>query len=181
LREVLEDACKKRNLDPDRHRLKRNNKILDNTLSVRYANVPNLAELELIEVDVVSEENEKPIKLAVQPEGGKRIICEHTPNTTLADILNSIEAKGHEGKKRSNGEVGVIVYMRKEIVGEDLSKTTLKGLGLTGGMSAAFRFFYKLPEILKEQANIFVAPIQSSSNSATTEKTYRPMLKHKVT
>ena len=70
--------------------------------------------------------------------------------------------------------MGVIVYMRKEIVGEDLSKITLKGLGLTGGMSAAFRFFYKQPEILKEQANIFVAPIQSSANSATTdEKTYR--------
>ena len=48
--------------------------------------------------------------------------------------------------------------MRKEITGNDLSKTTLKSLGLTGGMSAALRFFYKQPDVLKEQANVFVAP-----------------------
>ena len=79
---------------------------------------------------------------------------------------------GHDGKKRSDGEVTVVVYMRKEIIGDDLDHTTLKGLGLTSGMSAALRFFYKQPDILKEQANVFVAPPQTTS-TPTEEKTHR--------
>ena len=62
--------------------------------------------------------------------------------------------------------------MRKEITGNDLSKTTLKSLGLTGGMSAALRFFYKQPDVLKEQANVFVAPLQPSNTNAE-EKIHR--------
>ena len=61
--------------------------------------------------------------------------------------------------------------MRKEITGNGLT-TTLKGLGLSGGMSAAFRFFYKQPEVLKQQATVFVAPSQSS-NTKTEEKIHR--------
>ena len=37
LREVLEDACKKRKLDPDRHRLKRNNKVSSKMFSLHTA------------------------------------------------------------------------------------------------------------------------------------------------
>lgn len=78
---------------------------------------------------------------------------------------------GHDGKKKSDGEVAVVVYMRKEITGNELT-TTLKGLGLSGGMSAALRFFYKQPDVLKQQANIFVAPLQSS-NTKAEEKIHR--------
>ena len=46
--------------------------------------------------------------------------------------------------------------MRKEITGNDLEATTLKSLGLTGGMSAALRFSYKQSESVNEQANVFV-------------------------
>ena len=72
---------------------------------------------------------------------------------------------------KSDGEVAVVVYMRKEITGNDLT-TTLKGLGLSGGMSAALRFFYKQPDMLKQQANVFVAQPQSS-NSRVEETKYR--------
>ena len=65
-----------------------------------------------------------------------------------------------------------MVYMRKEITGSDLAQTTLKSLGLTGGMSAALRFFYKQPDALKEQANVFVAQPQSKTTS-TEDKFHR--------
>ena len=44
--------------------------------------------------------------------------------------------------------------MRREVVGAELAKTTLRTLGLTQG-KGLFRFFYKKPEVLKEQANVY--------------------------
>jgi len=178
IRQVLEDACEKKKLDPDAHRLQRNNKVLDNSLSIRYANIPNLGELELVEIDkkLLEKDNCKPIKLAIQPEGGARIVTEFSSDTPLSDIIESIETKGHDGKKKSVGEVPVVVYMRKEITGDDLGQTTLKSLGLTGGMSAALRYFYKPPEVLHGQASVFTPAAVSSIK--TEEKLHRPMRKN---
>ena len=67
-------------------------------------------------------------------------------------------------KNIADGGIPTIIYMRKEITGNDLETTTLKSLGLTGGMSAALRFSYKQPESVNEQANVFVpAPKQEPS------------------
>ena len=147
-------------------------------MSIRYANIPNLGELELVEIDkkLLEKDNCKPIKLAIQPEGGARIVTEFSSDTPLSDIIESIETKGHDGKKKSVGEVPVVVYMRKEITGDDLGQTTLKSLGLTGGMSAALRYFYKPPEVLHGQASVFTPAAVSSIK--TEEKLHRPMRKN---
>ena len=147
-------------------------------MSIRYANIPNLGELELVEIDkkLLEKDSCKPIKLAIQPEGGGRIVTEFSSDTLLSDIIQSIETKGHDGKKKSVGEVPVVVYMRKEITGDDLGQTTLKSLGLTGGMSAALRYFYKPPEVLHEQASVFTPAAAPSIK--TEEKLHRPMRKN---
>ena len=111
--------------------------------------------------------------MAIQPEGAERVVAEYPTETTLSEIIQSIESKGHEGRKKLNGEVAVVVYMRKEITGSDLDRKTLKSLGLTGGMSAALRFFYKPPEVLHEQASVFTAAPPTSKQ--TEEKVHRPM------
>ena len=69
---------------------------MDNSISVLHANIPNLAEIELIEVDTsqLNNELEKPIKVAVQPEGGTRIINEYVSNTKLSEIIEEILSKG---------------------------------------------------------------------------------------
>ena len=147
-------------------------------MSIRYANIPNLGELELVEIDKKQLEKDtgKPIKLAIQPEGGNRIVAEYSSDTLLSDIIQSIESKGHDGKKKFEGEVAVVVYLRKEITGNDLFQTTLKSLGLSGGMSAALRFFYKSPEVLHEQASVFTAAPTLATK--TEEKIHRPMRKN---
>ena len=65
-------------------------------MSVLHANIPNLAELELIEIDTaqINTEVEKPIKVAVQPEGGTRIINEYVSSTKLSEIIKEISSKG---------------------------------------------------------------------------------------
>ena len=75
-------------------------------------------------------------------------------------------------KNNSDGELPAIVYMRKEVVGDDLVNTTLKGLGLKGGMSAAMRLFYKQPDTAKEQANVFI-PAPQKSPALTEEIIHR--------
>merc|ERR1719278_1732582 len=53
-----------------------------------------------------------------------------------------------------NGHEPVVIYMRKEIVGlENLSKTSLKMLGLASG-SAVLRLIHRNPESLVDQANV---------------------------
>ena len=53
------------------------------------------------------------------------------------------------------GEEPVIVFMRREVVGrQQLDQVTLSNLGLLQG-KGLFRFFYKKPEELKVQANVY--------------------------
>ena len=54
-----------------------------------------MAEVELIELDAaLIKEDQKPVKVALQPEGGSRFIEEYSVQTKLSDILHAIEAKG---------------------------------------------------------------------------------------
>ena len=85
-------------------------------------------------------------------------------NNTNSNLL------GQSEKQKLCGKIPVVVYMRKEISGNELNQTTLKGLGLKGGMSAALRFFYKPPDAVKEQANIFIPAPQSTSTEEITHR-----------
>ena len=55
-----------------------------------------MAEVELVEIDValLRKEDQKPIKVALQPEGGGRFIEEYSAQTKISDILHDIETKG---------------------------------------------------------------------------------------
>ena len=79
-------------------------------MSVLHANIPNLAELELIEIDTAQANNEaeKPIKVAVQPEGGTRIINEYVSSTKLSEIIEEISTKGIN-QKYANTLVATII------------------------------------------------------------------------
>ena len=46
---ILLSACEKRHLDPDTHKLKHYRNFVDTSLSIRFANLPNQAKLELVE------------------------------------------------------------------------------------------------------------------------------------
>ena len=51
-----------------------------------------------------------------------------------------------------DGEIPVLNYMRREVVGEaELQRTTLRDLGIVAGGSAALRVIYKKPEALKSE------------------------------
>ena len=79
-------------------------------MSVLHANIPNLAELELMEIDTaqVNNEVEKPIKVAIQPEGGTRIINEYVSSTKLSEIIEEISTKGIN-QKYANTLVATII------------------------------------------------------------------------
>ena len=150
--EVLTEACRKRGLDPAKHRLIFHKKALDNGLSIRYANLPNNANIDLEELEEPVQSSGKPVKLAVQLEGRPRVIFDVADVTTLKDIVR--QAQGTD-KVGGEGEEPVVVYMRREIVGEEeLGKVNLRGLGIVSGTNAAIRVLYKKPEVLKDQAHV---------------------------
>ena len=60
-------------------------KTLDVTLSVRYANLPNNAKLELVKSEQSREESE--VLIALQLENGERLQQSFSPGTTLWEIL----------------------------------------------------------------------------------------------
>ncbi|XP_039273125.2 tether containing UBX domain for GLUT4-like [Styela clava] len=139
--QTLEDVCKREKLDAETFSFLFQRKILDESLSWRYANVPNNAKLELLKQEKVKQES--PVRIALQFEGGNRVQHSFLPSVTLSDILQHWESElstltppeGHEPS---------ILYVRQEITGNfKLSKTTLKSLGLTSG-SAILRLSYKL-------------------------------------
>lgn len=60
-------------------------KTLDVTLSVRYANLPNNAKLELVKSEKSREESE--VMIALQLEGGDRLQHTFSPAAALWEVL----------------------------------------------------------------------------------------------
>jgi len=172
--EILREVCRKRNLDVSKHRLKHHKTVLDNGLSVRFANLPNNANLELEELDEAVAASSKPVKLALQFEGRPRVIVEVPDSLNLAEVVGKSQ-DGSSGVK--DGEEAVVVYMRREIVGEaELRKVTLRDLGIVSGMSAAIRVFYKKPELLRDQAHVPGSSLAApKAPSEPKEQVWRPM------
>ena len=73
-------------------------------------------------------------------------------SASLGSVLDKWFDKLGAGEE---GEEPVIVFMRREVVGrQQLDQVTLSNLGLLQG-KGLFRFFYKKPEELKVQANVY--------------------------
>ncbi|KAK3091799.1 hypothetical protein FSP39_022712 [Pinctada imbricata] len=153
LLQVLEEVCKKQGfLPPEDFNLVHGNtrKPLDVTLSVRFANLPNNAKLELVKSQ--SSRAEEDVLVALQLENGERLQQKFSPSTKLWDILLHWE---NLPDSAYNGHLTVTdpthsppihptcIYMREEVIGEiGLKHTTLKKLGLTGG-KAVLRLIHR--------------------------------------
>lgn len=107
----------------------------------RFSGLPNNALLEMVEA--IKSRTEADIFLAVQLEDGSRLTGTFKTSNFLMDVLKSLVPDKCTPESNS-----VIIYMRKEVYGEDLRSTTLRSLGLSGGR-AIFRLIHRKPEELK--------------------------------
>ena len=71
---LIDEACKKRKLDnPDKFVIKSKGKAIDPSLSIRFANLPNRANLELEEkLDSDAGSKDTTVSLCLQSESGER-------------------------------------------------------------------------------------------------------------
>ena len=155
LQAVLQQACTKRGLDPAQHRLQHRGRPLDLSSSIRFSGLPNLATVELTEL--TEEERAGPglsqeVSLCLQTPTGARLVAAFPPSASLGAVMEHWAGQvGEPGP----GEQPVLVYMRREVVGEvELRNTSLLSLGLTKG-KALLRLLFKAPETLKVQANVY--------------------------
>lgn len=173
LQAVMETACSKKGFDSSVHVLERNNKRIDLSSTVRFSGIPNNASLEMVrlteeEAALISSKQE--VSVCLQTPSGERLVETFPSSATLGDVVGKWRAKLGEP---APGEEPVVVYMRREVVGqEELITTTLKTLGLTQG-KGLFRFFYKQPSVLKSQANVY--DIKIDKPSPPPEERHIPM------
>jgi len=132
LQEVLSQACQDQQLTESNYDLIYKGKSLDLSLTVRFANLPNNSQLELKQRTAPREGG--LVSIAVQTDSGQRITGKFSSADSLHHVISSTS-----GIPSLKGKEVVVVYTRREIVGEDaLHNTTLASLGLTSG-SAVLR------------------------------------------
>lgn len=110
----------------------------------RFSGLPNNCTLEMCETDKIR--SEEDVMICLQLEDGTRLNGNFKPSKNLRDIINEM----CPGKSQDNP---VVIYMRSEIFGNELEKTSLKSLGVSGGR-ALLRLINSDPESLKVQANV---------------------------
>lgn len=137
--QTLEDICKREGYSAEKHSFLFQRKILDESLSWRYSNIPNNAKLELVPQE--KSKQESPVRIALQYGDGSRLQGTFEPSVILTDILNYW--KEELSCVKDDQCEPCIVYLRQEIFGHSkLSTTTLKSLGITSG-SAIMRLYFK--------------------------------------
>ncbi|PIK53941.1 putative tether containing UBX domain for GLUT4-like [Apostichopus japonicus] len=105
--QVLEKVCIKGKFSANEYDLRHQKKILDVTVPFRYANIPNLAKLEMVRLS--------------RPEEKVKYIL-------LCSGLSKVKSDGNQTLQP------VCIYMRREIIGQPwLQHLSLKSLGLTSG------------------------------------------------
>ncbi|GFQ83624.1 tether containing UBX domain for GLUT4, partial [Trichonephila clavata] len=154
---ILEEACKKRKINPEDFELCHYNRRLDLSLPVRFSSLPNNAQLEL--KPATKSRTECMVTVALQLESGERITKDFTPPTTIYDVLEQC-LRSESICLQEIGEP-VCIYMRQKIVGDAIKSTTLRSLGLTSG-KAIIRLLYRKPETLENQAHV-TSPLTAAS------------------
>ncbi|KAK0659245.1 Tether containing UBX domain for GLUT4 [Lasiodiplodia hormozganensis] len=145
LTEVLSEACAKFNLNPDNFTLKYNNKPVDLSRTIRLANLPPGAKLDLVQ----GSRSPSVVNIALQLEQ-QRLTHKFPSDTSLWQVLRVFEtvseknlnltqrgvavtSSGGSGSGRLNYEMPIFNIMGKEVgTFTDLQKT-LAQHGLTGG------------------------------------------------
>jgi tether containing UBX domain for GLUT4 len=144
--QIIEEVCRKQGFKPEEYDIKHHNKVLDTTISFRFSGLPNNAQLELATATKARVDTE--VILAINLESGDRIVGNFLPDETLWNVLSKLCPNYVKPDENP-----VVIYMRNEIYGDRLQKTTLRSLGLRGGR-AMIRLMHKTPEELKTQANV---------------------------
>lgn len=142
-RQILEQGCSKfPQFDARMYDLKHNRNVLDLSQMFRFSGLPTNCELEMILAKKGLRTDEE-ITIVVQTEEGARLQGTFMPATVLSDVLEALCPM--QAKLETNP---VVIYMRKEVHGEELAVVTLKSLGLVSG-KAMLRLIHKTPEQLK--------------------------------
>uniref|UniRef100_T1J1W1 TUG ubiquitin-like domain-containing protein n=1 Tax=Strigamia maritima TaxID=126957 RepID=T1J1W1_STRMM len=108
--QILEDVCIKQGLKSEEFDLKHYNKILDPSSTVQFSNLPNNAQLEL--VDITKPRKEEDVKIALQLEDGQRFIHTFASSLTLWDVLDWFRSNENW---QDTDQMPVCVYMRREV------------------------------------------------------------------
>nr|CAD7195332.1 unnamed protein product [Timema douglasi] len=152
--QILEEVCKKQDLNPEEYDIKHHNHVLDPSTIVRFSGLPNNAQLEMITSKKIRQES--AITLGLQLESGARPMGDFLSSDSLWKVITKLCPE--EANPDSNP---VVIYMRREVAGKgELENTTLRHLGLMGGR-AMLRFVHRTAEELHRQANVS-APLQRS-------------------
>ena len=157
---ILEVACVKQGFQPTAdyelvHVQTR--KVVDLTLTVRFAGLPNNAKLELVKA-AKSREIHK-VAIGLQLPTGERMKAEFDQHESIWSVMEYFEKENSDSFVRYEAVVQgtaniqpVCVYLREEIIGEfAMRETTLKDLGLMSG-SGILRLLHKSvePSMLKD-------------------------------
>ncbi|CAH0729773.1 unnamed protein product, partial [Brenthis ino] len=163
--QLLEDVCKKQGIQPSDYNLKHHNHILDLTTTIRFCNLPNKAQLEMVEAEKKRVESNLTIGLTLND--GERMTGDFSPNTSLYDLIISLAP--NELRSLNNP---TIMYMRQEVVGVDALKgKSLRQLGLIKGR-AILRLLDKTEATQANVSSVYrrVQPEKEESRSATNQK-----------
>lgn len=163
--QVLEEACKKQQLNSEEYEVRHYNKPVDLSLPIRFANLPNNALLELSPAK--TSRTESSVTVALQLESGERIIKDFLPSSSLEYVVQLCLSLSSTPSVQDSGEP-VCIYMRQKLTGDDLRSTTLKHLGLTKGQ-AIIRLLYREKEDLEDQAHVS-APLKKRSSDHTSDE-----------
>lgn len=126
--QVLEAACSSQDLNFEEYDLYHQNKALDLSLTTRFANISNNAQLELKRLSGPRLDGE--VTVAVSTESGDRKTGRFMSSTSLYEVVDRTTGMPRSKK----GHQVVCIYMRKEVAGEEsLRNTAIRNLGLTSG------------------------------------------------
>jgi hypothetical protein len=157
LKLVLDKFCEKFNMEANEFGLKYKRNFLDLSLSVRYANLPPGAKLEVFKI---IDSNEEIVLVALQTEtANSRQVEKFLSSTSLWKILKSFE-KTPEVKitTRSSGKFYLMpscIILNKEYSTIDILKTTtLKDIGIrSGNVIIKIRFIEQSLELMPSENN----------------------------
>lgn len=164
--EVLEEVCRKQNLNSDMYDLQYRNSTLSISSTLDFYHIPNNGLLTLIKLP--KERELLPVQIFLQMEDGKRYSGTFAPLDTLWDIITALCPSDIVTKENP-----VVIYLRREILDEQLKTTTLRSLGIIGS-SVLFRFFHKTAEQLSTQS---VAPSTKRPKTEEESSVFKKMVK----
>lgn len=114
---------------------------------------------------------EEDVMICLQLEDGTRLNGNYKPSRNLREIINEMCPEKSEDSP-------IVIYMRSEIFGEELEKTSLKSLGVSGGR-ALLRLINSDPESLKVQANVS-APLPQKPRLEEPEKVQKSKVENEA-